>query len=68
MSAPTKRRFKISPDEHYLQFLRVVSEGIHGGRIRYKDDIVDGLENAPKAFLDMIDGRNFGKTIVRVAL
>jgi NADPH-dependent curcumin reductase CurA len=28
--------------------------------------IVDGLENAPEAFVGMLDGRNFGKLIVRV--
>jgi NADPH-dependent curcumin reductase len=55
-------------DEHYPEFLQVVSKGIADGRIRYREDIVDGLENAPAAFLGMLDGSNFGKVIVRVAL
>jgi len=47
--------------------LREVAAGIVDGRIRYREDIVDHLENAPEAFIAMLDGRNFGKVIVRVA-
>jgi len=36
-------------------------------RIRYREDITDGLENAPAAFIGMLQGRNFGKALVRVA-
>ena len=39
---------------------------ITDGSIRYREDIVDGLENAPEAFIGMLDGHNFGKLIVRV--
>jgi NADPH-dependent curcumin reductase CurA len=44
-----------------------VSEGIARGRIRYREDITEGLENAPEAFIDMLEGRNFGMALVRVA-
>jgi NADPH-dependent curcumin reductase CurA len=37
------------------------------GRIQYPEDIVDGLENAPEAFLRLFDGQNFGKLIVKVS-
>jgi NADPH-dependent curcumin reductase len=53
--------------EHYADFLRDVGAGIAAGRIRYREDLVDGLENAPGAFIGMLEGRNFGKLIVRVA-
>jgi len=53
--------------EHYADFLREVGAGVVAGRIRYREDIVDGLENAPGAFIGMLEGRNFGKLIVRVA-
>jgi NADPH-dependent curcumin reductase len=53
--------------EHYPAFLRTVSTAIRDGRIRYHEDITDGLENAPAAFIDMLEGRNFGKALVRVA-
>src|SRR5713226_7150414 len=52
--------------EHYPAFLREVGVGIADGRIRYREDIVDGLEKAPEAFIGMLEGRNFGKLIVRV--
>ena len=54
-------------DAHYPQFLRTVSGGIADGRIRYREDITDGLENAPKAFIEMLAGRTFGIALVRVA-
>jgi NADPH-dependent curcumin reductase len=52
--------------QYYHEFLREVGRGIADGRIRYREDIVDGLENAPEAFIGMLDGRNFGKLVVRV--
>jgi NADPH-dependent curcumin reductase CurA len=51
---------------HYPDFLREVGAGIADGRIRYREDIVDGLEQAPEAFIGLLEGRNFGKLIVRV--
>jgi NADPH-dependent curcumin reductase len=53
-------------DRYYEDFLREVGADIADGRVRYREDIVDGLENAPEAFIGMLDGRNFGKLIVRV--
>ena len=52
--------------EHYPAFLHEVGAGIADGRIRYREDIVNGLEKAPEAFIGMLDGHNFGKVIVRV--
>src|SRR5712691_2216216 len=52
--------------EHYPAFLHEVGAGIADGRIRYREDFVDGLERAPEAFIGMLEGRNFGKLIVRV--
>lgn len=48
------------------EFYRVAAEWITSGQLCYKEDIVDGLENAPAAFIDLLRGRNFGKLIVRV--
>jgi len=52
--------------EHYADFLREVPQWIAEGRVKYREDIVDGLENAPQAFIGMLAGRNFGKLLVRV--
>jgi NADPH-dependent curcumin reductase len=53
--------------EHYADFLKVVSAGIADGRIRYREDVTEGLENAPAAFMGLLQGKNFGKALVRVA-
>jgi NADPH-dependent curcumin reductase len=53
-------------EQHYAEFLREVGAGVAAGRIRYREDFVDGLENAPEAFIGMLEGRNFGKLIVRL--
>ena len=47
-------------------FLRDVSGWLKEGKITYKEDVVEGLENAPQAFLDLFRGENFGKLLVRV--
>jgi NADPH-dependent curcumin reductase CurA len=54
-------------EQHYSEFLREVGALIANGRIRYREDIVDGLERAPEAFIAMLEGRNFGKALVRVS-
>jgi NADPH-dependent curcumin reductase CurA len=36
------------------------------GKIVYKEDVVSGLENAVTAFQGLLEGRNFGKLIVRI--
>lgn len=48
-------------------FYREAAQWIAEGRLKYKEDIVDGLENAPEAFMGLLEGRNFGKLIVRIA-
>lgn len=53
--------------EHYAAFLRTVSKGIADGRIRYREDITDGFENAPATLIGLLEGRNFGKALIRVA-
>jgi NADPH-dependent curcumin reductase CurA len=50
----------------YPEFLEEVGAGVRSGAIRYREDIVDGLANAPEAFLGMLEGRNFGKLLVKV--
>ena len=53
--------------EMYADFQRDVSGWIREGRFAYREDIVDGLENAPAAFIGLLRGSNFGKVVVRVA-
>ncbi|MCU1681948.1 MAG: NADP-dependent oxidoreductase [Amycolatopsis sp.] len=53
-------------EEHFSEFLRVVSDGIADGRIKYREDVTEGLEHAPEAFLRMLRGQNLGKVLVKV--
>ena len=48
-------------------FYRDMAQWIAEGRVKYKEDIVQGLENAPEAFFGLLEGKNFGKLIVQVA-
>ena len=47
-------------------FLADVGAWVRDGRIKYREDIVEGLENAPTAFIGLLQGKNFGKLLVRV--
>ena len=53
--------------ERYGEFLGPMSAWVKEGKIKFREDIIDGLENAPLAFIGLLEGRNFGKLIVRVA-
>ena len=48
-------------------FLSQASAWLADGRLKFREDIVDGLENAPEAFIGLLQGKNFGKLIVRVS-
>jgi hypothetical protein len=54
-------------DKHYDSFLHEIGPRVRSGDIRYREDIVDGLERAPEAFIGMLAGRNFGKALVRLS-
>lgn len=49
------------------EFRRVMAAWLKEGRIRYREDIAEGLEAAPGAFVGMLAGRNLGKQLVRCA-
>jgi NADPH-dependent curcumin reductase CurA len=51
---------------HGRDFVRDMTGWVTQGRVRYREDVVDGLENAPAAFRGLLRGRNFGKLLVRV--
>jgi len=51
----------------YVEFFKQMSEWLQQGKIKFREDIVDGLENAPQAFNGLLEGKNFGKLVVRVA-
>jgi NADPH-dependent curcumin reductase CurA len=48
-------------------FLRDMPDWIAKGQLRYREDIVEGLENMPEAFAGLLEGRNFGKLLIKLA-
>ena len=48
------------------EFQTMMSAWLAAGQIKYREDVVEGLENAPQAFIGLLEGRNFGKLVVRV--
>lgn len=51
----------------HAAFLRDMSAWVAEGRIKIREDIVDGLEQAPQALVDLLAGKHFGKVVVRVS-
>jgi NADPH-dependent curcumin reductase CurA len=51
----------------YPDFLRDMSGWLREGCIKYREDITDGLENAPRELIGLLRGENFGKKIIRVS-
>jgi len=55
--------------DHYdrnQEFQRDMSAWLAAGKIKYREDVVDGLPKAPEAFIGLLKGANFGKLVVRV--
>ncbi|KAG0016496.1 hypothetical protein BGZ80_009175, partial [Entomortierella chlamydospora] len=48
-------------------FAKDVGSWLANGDIIYKEDIADGIDNAPDAFVGMLQGKNFGKQVVKIA-
>lgn len=50
----------------YAEFLAAMKPWIAEGKVKYIEDVVDGLDNAPSAFIGLLEGKNFGKLAIRV--
>jgi NADPH-dependent curcumin reductase CurA len=46
--------------------LAELTDGVASGRLRYRETVASGLESAPGAFLGLLQGRNFGKQLVKL--
>ncbi|KAH8552392.1 hypothetical protein BGW37DRAFT_519166 [Umbelopsis sp. PMI_123] len=47
-------------------FMKEVMASLKEGKLKYRDTISEGIESAPQALLDVLQGKNFGKQIVKV--
>jgi hypothetical protein len=52
--------------ERYPVAMRQMGEWIKAGRIKYREDVVEGIDKAPRAFIGMLRGENFGKMLVKM--
>jgi NADPH-dependent curcumin reductase CurA len=50
----------------YKEGLAQLAAWLREGKLKYREDVVDGLERAPAALIGLLQGRNFGKMLVRL--
>lgn len=67
MHRVTVRAFVIADHNDYFPTaLADLSKWVKEGKIKFKEDISEGLRSAPEAFIRMLTGKNFGKQLVKV--
>jgi NADPH-dependent curcumin reductase CurA len=52
--------------ERFAEWREIGAPWVADGSLHYREHVVDGLENAPEAFIDLLRGHNFGKLVIRV--
>lgn len=52
--------------ERFAEWRKLAAPWVADGSLRYREDVIDGLENAPMALTGILSGQNFGKLLVRV--
>jgi NADPH-dependent curcumin reductase CurA len=52
--------------ERWPQALKELGQGVATGKIKYRETVAEGLENAPKAFIGLLKGANLGKQLVKL--
>jgi len=50
----------------YAEGIRQMATWLNAGKLKYREQFVDGIENTPRAFIGMFRGENMGKQLVRV--
>jgi NADPH-dependent curcumin reductase CurA len=73
LGAVVRKRLKIQgfivSDQRHRQaeFRAMAAPLVKSGQLKYREDIVEGLDRAPEAFIGLLQGRNFGKLLVRLS-
>jgi NADPH-dependent curcumin reductase CurA len=52
--------------ERFAEWRALAAPWIKDGSLKYREDVAEGLEAAPEAFIGLLRGRNFGKLVVKV--
>jgi len=65
----TPRGFIVFDDfgQLYPEFARQMGDWVRDGKIQYREEMIDGLERAPAAFVDLLSGKAFGKRVVKLS-
>lgn len=50
----------------YGEFAQDINQWLAEGKIQYREHLVEGLDNAPEAFIGLLEGKNFGKLVVKI--
>ncbi len=53
--------------DRFEEAYRQLGNWLRDGKIHYRENVIEGIENAPKAFIGMLEGQNIGKQLVKVA-
>jgi len=53
--------------DRFPEAIKDLTEWVVSGQIKYKENVIEGLDNAPRAFIGLFTGDNIGKQLVRVA-
>jgi len=72
MGAILRKRLKVQGfiifndyGHRYDELIAEMAPWVEQGKIKYREDVVEGLENAPEAFIGLLEGRNFGKLVIK---
>ena len=52
--------------QRFGEYRSMAAPLVKSGELRYREDIVDGLDRAPEAFIGLLQGGNFGKLVIRL--
>ena len=53
--------------DRYGEALQALAGYLAEGRLKYRESVVEGLENAPRGLIALLKGDNFGKQLVKLA-
>jgi NADPH-dependent curcumin reductase len=53
--------------ERFAEWRKLAAPWVLDGSLKFREDIYEGLEAAPEAFIGLLEGRNFGKVLIEVA-
>jgi NADPH-dependent curcumin reductase CurA len=52
--------------QRYPEANQALLELVIGGKLKYRESVVEGIENAPKGLIGLLKGENFGKQLVKL--